>query len=105
MGRVAHLPVLVIAGLVAALAMLVPAAHAEATGAHRIATVFAGSAAGALVLGTMLALATAATPAAAPSRGVLGTLLSVYAGLPLSARATTTAKRISETCPAQQAAS
>ena len=30
---------------------------------------------------------------------------TVYAGLPLSARATTTAKRISDTCPAPQAAS
>lgn len=30
---------------------------------------------------------------------------TVYAGLPLSARATTTAKRISDTCPALQAAS
>ena len=83
MDRIARLPALVIAGLAIALAMLVPAAHAEAIGDHRIAAIFAASALGALVLGTMLGLATAATPAAAPSRGVLGTLLSVYAGLPL----------------------
>ena len=35
MDRIARLPVLVIAGLAVALAMLVPAAHAEATGAQR----------------------------------------------------------------------
>lgn len=83
MDRLARLPVLVIAGLAVALAMLIPAAHAEAIGDRRIAAIFAGSAAGALVLGAMLALATTATPASAPSRGVLGTLLGVYAGLPL----------------------
>lgn len=83
MDRIARLPVLVIAGLALSLAMLIPAAHAEAIGDRRIALIFAGGGASALVLGTMLALATAATPAAAPSRGVLGTLLSVYAGLPL----------------------
>lgn len=83
MDRIARLPVLVLAGLAVALAMLIPAAHAEAVGDRRIALIFTGSAGASLVLGTMLGLATAATPAAAPSRGVLGTLLSVYAGLPL----------------------
>ena len=43
MDRIARLPVLVIAGLAIALAMLVPAAHAEAVGDHRIAATFAAS--------------------------------------------------------------
>ena len=36
---------------------------------------------------------------------MIADISTVYAGLPLSARATTTAKRISDTCPAPQAAS
>lgn len=85
MARLDRLPVLVIAGLVLALAMLVPAAHAQVVGDPRAAAVFAGAAGGALVLGTLLGIATATAPAAAPSRGVLATLLGVYAGLPLAA--------------------
>lgn len=89
--QLARLPVLVIAGLVLALAMLIPAAHAEAVGERRLALVFAGSAAGQLVLWLMLGIATSARPAATDraaasvSRGVLGTLLGVYALLPLAA--------------------
>ena len=77
------LPVLVIAALVLALAMLVPAAHAAAVGAPAIAVAFLESSVGFLVLGGLAALATSAPPSTARSRGVLGTLLGVYAGLPL----------------------
>lgn len=80
-----RLPVLVIAGLVLALAMLIPAAHAEAVGERRLALIFAGSGAGLLVLWLMLGIATAAAPEAPLSRGVLVTLLGVFAALPLPA--------------------
>lgn len=79
------LPVLVIAALLLAAAMLIPAAHAAAIGAPGIAVAFAESAVGFLVLGALVALATSAPPAVAPARGVLATLLGVYAGLPLIA--------------------
>ncbi|WP_112875217.1 TrkH family potassium uptake protein [Paracoccus endophyticus] len=85
MGRVARLPVLVIAGLVMAAAMLVPAIHAAVTGRGDIAAIFASASAVGLVAGAILALATEAPPAAAPSRGVLMTMIGVYAGLPLMA--------------------
>nr|WP_169712195.1 TrkH family potassium uptake protein [Paracoccus contaminans] len=76
-----------------AAAMVIPAAHAAATGAPAIAAAFAQSAAGLLVLGVMIALATGAAggaaprpvPAAPPTRGVLAMLIGVYAGLPLLA--------------------
>ncbi|WP_449042620.1 TrkH family potassium uptake protein [Paracoccus sp. (in: a-proteobacteria)] len=80
-----RLPVLVIAGLVLALAMLIPAGHAEAVGERRLALIFAGSGAGLLVLWLMLGIATAAAPEAPLSRGVLVTLLGVFALLPLPA--------------------
>ena len=83
MDRIGRLPVLVIAGLVLAAAMLIPAAHAAATGDRQIAAAFAVSALGFLTLGVIVALATAAAPATAPAQGVLGTLIGVYAGLPL----------------------
>ena len=82
---IARLPVIVLAWIVLALSMLIPAAHAAAIGEPRIAVAFAGSALASVVLGAMLALATAAAPAATPSRRVLATLLGVYAGLPLVA--------------------
>lgn len=85
MNAIGRLPVLVIAGLILAAAMLVPTAHAAATGAHLIATAFAESAGILLILGVIVALATAAAPEMAPTRGVLGTLIGVYAGLPLLA--------------------
>lgn len=85
MDRIGRLPVLVIAGLVLAAAMLIPAAHAAATGDRQIAAAFAVSALGFLTLGVIVALATAAAPATAPAQGVLGTLIGVYAGLPLVA--------------------
>lgn len=85
MDRLGRLPVLVIAALVLALAMLIPAAHAAATGAPDIAAIFAGSAAGLLVLGVIAGLATASAPATAPAPQVLATLLGVFAGLPLLA--------------------
>ena len=85
MDRIGRLPVLVIAGLVLAAAMLIPAAHATATGNVQTAGAFALSALGFLTLGVIVALATAAAPATAPAQGVLGTLIGVYAGLPLVA--------------------
>ncbi|HRO16490.1 MAG TPA: TrkH family potassium uptake protein, partial [Paracoccus sp. (in: a-proteobacteria)] len=78
-----RLPVLVIAALIAAAAMALPAVHAAAIGALTVAMVFAACSALLLVLGVMVALATAAPPAAAPARGVLATMIGVYAGLPL----------------------
>ena len=53
--------------------------------AEEIAAAFAVSALGFLTLGVIVALATAAAPATAPAQGVLGTLIGVYAGLPLIA--------------------
>jgi len=86
MGRLlGRLPVLVIAGLVLSAAMLIPAAHAEAVGDRRLALIFASSGAGLLVLWLMLGIATAAAPEAPLSRGVLATLLGVFAALPLPA--------------------
>lgn len=81
--RLADLPILVILLGIAGFAMLLPAAHATALDADRVARGFAQSAALVLVLALMIGLATANRPRATALRGYLAVLATAYLILPL----------------------
>jgi trk system potassium uptake protein TrkH len=83
LSRLANLPLLVILMGIAALAMLLPAAHASAMGEHRIAQVFlyAGVLTG--VLTAMVGVATASYRPADVPRSQLGSLAAAFLVLPV----------------------
>lgn len=84
MAHAIRLPILLDLTLVAGLAMVVPAAHASATGQPALAAIFARHAIGTLVLAMLVALSVAGR-AGTMRRGpaVLATLLAAYLLLPV----------------------
>lgn len=82
MKLVQRLPLIVILAAMGALAMLIPAAYAEALGQRSIATAFLNSSLMFLILIAMVGLATMTLPEGPTARTVLLTMLGTMAGLP-----------------------
>jgi len=80
---IARLPLIVLLIGIGGLAMLLPAAHAAATGEERIAEVFFGHAALSLLLALFIGIATAGRPRGGHPRRHLAGLVALFVLLPL----------------------
>lgn len=83
MARLTHLPLIVLFMGIAAVAMLVPAAHALAQGEERIARTFLFGGVGFLIITAMIGLSTRGHRIANPARSLLASLAGAYLVLPV----------------------
>lgn len=83
MGRLLHLPLIVLFMGIGAVAMLVPAAHALALGNERIARTFLFSAVGFTLISAMIGISTSGHRIANPARSQLASLVGAYLVLPI----------------------
>ncbi|WP_299361832.1 potassium transporter TrkG [uncultured Paracoccus sp.] len=83
MQRLARLPIILQLAFLGAIAMLVPAIHAAVTLNWPLARIFVQSAVGGAVVTVLIGLALLGRPAADRVRGVLPTMLGVFAVLPV----------------------
>lgn len=83
MGRLQHLPLIVLFMGIGAVAMLVPAVHALVQGEERVARTFLFGAAGFLTISAMIGISTRGHRIANPARSQLASLVGAYLVLPI----------------------